>query len=494
MQLIAYFTATERRLLRWRAGVLHAQARFAADERGLAAWRACLARTAGACLTVVADPNDEEFHEERIPRLRGRDRDAVIERRLEQRFPEGRFVVATSLGAAPGERERESLLLASLTDARRLEAWLDAAHECGVHLAGVTSTAWLVAALLTRHVDRDASGLVISVHAHGLRECFVQERQLRFARFVPGEEKALAEQLRDEAGQLLPYLAARRLLGDGVQALRVTVIAPEAQRAAIELALRSQARLNLQFAAMEQLAGQIGLCSAPADLGAEQLSLALAAKRPPRERFFRRADRRRFVQWRTARALLALGVSAFAVSAAAGGLQWLQLQALRDEARRIRLEAQRVDEPGALRADTAVPLRREAERLAADELRRLAAVSAPPEAALVHLSRALEQHPRIELDALRWSAPATAATGGAMTEPVAQTLEINARIAQPDPRAQRADIARFATALQAASGWQIVRTRLPFDWTPQGTLRGGEDATAGSAAALFTVVIARRLE
>lgn len=492
MHLIAYFTSEERRLFRWQGGALHAEGRFSADDQGLAAWRACLARKAGARLTIVADADDEEFHEERVPRLRGRDRRTVIERRLAQRFPNGRLVTATSLGVSLEEPEKESLQLVSLTDERRVEAWLDAAHVCGVRLAGLTSTAWLIPALLARHADRDASGLVISVHSRGLRECFLQRGQVRFARFVPlapcGVD-APGARLRDEIEQLISYLAARRLLANGANPLSVTVIAREAQRPAIEAALRADARLALRLAALEPLAGQIGLRSATADLGAEQLLLALAAKWRPRERFLRLVDRRRLVQWRARRALFAFGASAFAASVAIAGVQWLQLQALRDEVRRIRFDMQQATGLAAPRAAATGSPQREVERLAVEELRRLAAGSAAPEAALAHLSRALAQSPRIELEALTWSVPA--ATAGAMSEPAAQTLEVRARIQQRDLRAQSIEVARFAAALQAASGWQIVRTRLPFDWTPQGTLRGGETVTGSTAQ--FTIVIARPL-
>ena len=488
MQRIAYFTAAERRLLGWSAGVLRAEARFSADDAGLAAWRDCLARHRGTRLTVVTDFDDEEFGEEYIPRLRGRDRAAVIERRLAQRFPNGRFVLASSLGSAPGGRERELLLLASLTDAGRLTPWLDALHECGVQLEGLTSTAWLVAPLLARHAGQGANGLVISLHAQGLRECFLQHGQLRFARFEPdaaGEDAHAVRRLRGELDRLLPYLAARRLLPDEAQVLPVTVIARAASHAAVEAVLPRNARYALRLAALESLAGEIGLRGAPSDLAAEQLFLALAARRRPRAQFTRGTDRRRLLQWRVRRALLALGASVCVAGAATAGFQWLQLQTLHDERRQYLLESRTAAQP------PEVPQRREGERLAVDELRRLAAASAAPEAALVHLSRALEQSPRIELDALTWSVPASGAPGAAAAEPPAQTLEIRARIArhaQADVRALGTEIARFATALQSGSVWQVVRTQLPFDPTPQGTLRSGD-----GVATSFTIVIARPL-
>jgi hypothetical protein len=79
---------------------------------------------------------------------------------------------------------------------------------------------------------------------------------------------------------------------------------------------------------------------------------------------------------------------------------------------------------------------------------------------------------------------------------LAQTLEISARIVgtpRADHRAVNAQIQRFAAALQAERAWQIVRSQLPFDATPQGTLVGGDAGAAGGEVARFVIVIARPL-
>lgn len=130
-----------------------------------------------------------------------------------------------------------------------------------------------------------------------------------------------------------------------------------------------------------------------------------------------------------------------------------------------------------------MPARSENVRLAVDELRRIAAGAPLPEAAFVHLSRALDRCPGITLEALAWR-----------VAPAAQTLDITARVAAHAPsgvRALSAEIAGFAAALQARGEWQVRRTRLPFDLTPEATLRGGDGA--GSPAPRFVIVIARAL-
>ena len=79
---------------------------------------------------------------------------------------------------------------------------------------------------------------------------------------------------------------------------------------------------------------------------------------------------------------------------------------------------------------------------------------------------------------------------------LAQAVEITGRVIaaeRSDVRAVDAEIQRFSAALQAGSGWQVVRSQPPFDMTVQGTLKGSSVAAAGSEAPRFVLVIARPL-
>src|SRR5262245_22082037 len=65
--------------------------------------RDCLGTHRGAVVQVVADLASEDFHEDQIPFLRARERRAVVERRLAQRYPGTRLAAALSLGFAGDE-------------------------------------------------------------------------------------------------------------------------------------------------------------------------------------------------------------------------------------------------------------------------------------------------------------------------------------------------------------------------------------------------------
>jgi hypothetical protein len=75
-------------------------------------------------------------------------------------------------------------------------------------------------------------------------------------------------------------------------------------------------------------------------------------------------------------------------------------------------------------------------------------------------------------------------------------LEISGRVnatQRDDYRGITAQVQRFAGTL-AASGYELVRTTLPFDITPEGTLTGDIGGTSDTGEApRFTVVLLRRL-
>lgn len=499
MRLVVYCTAAERRVLRCSGGRLRPEAAFPADANGVTAFRNYLRNRGAAVATLVIDVPGEEFHEEQIPLLRGRDREAVVERRLAQRFPEARLAVALSLGSADAERRKERLLLASYADARQFSPWLDALNASRVRLAGVYSSALLVPAFAPPEVRSAPLCMVASVHAQGLRVCFFEQGRLRFARFENAQAAATdayAASAHAQISRLADYLATLRALP--VQALPVIVIGHTAQRAAFERAWVSDARFALRFEALEAMARRLGIRAAPPELGAEQLALACAVTRPPREQFARGNDRVGFLHWRLQRALAAAGVLGFAACAAYAGVQGLEALELRDAATVLRLEAlqarQRYERMAA--AFPATQTSAENIRLTVQELRRIAARTALPEPALAQVAAALEQCPQVTLDALKWSVGPRIAPESAASSGLAQTVEITGRVIaaeRSDVRALDAVMQRFAAILGAGSGWQVVRSQLPFDMTVQGTLKGGDDAAAGGEAPRFVLVIARPL-
>jgi len=211
------------------------------------------------------------------------------------------------------------------------------------------------------------------------------------------------------------------------------------------------------------------------------------------------------------RAMPALG---FAGCALYAGASWVDVAGTRADVGDVRTETNSAQQEYQ-RITSAFPVTQTTTdnlRATVVEFTNIARQTAPPERALVYLSKALEDFPLIEIDALQWHierqgeggargpAAATAAAKAAPAEPggsATEILEISGRVGtarRSDYRAITAEVQRFADALRADPAYVVLRTQLPFDVTSEGTLSGDiSTATDTGEAPRFTIVLARSI-
>ena len=505
MRYLLYFTAEDHHLYSSSAGKLEHEAKFSGNDLGVSAFREYLRGRRGALFAVIADLTGEDFHEEQIPWLRGADREAVVQRRLAQRYRDTRLAAALSLGqATTPQRRNERLLLASFTNTQHFAPWLDALEEAGVKLAGVYSVPLLAPALAAKLGARGPRALLVTANRAGLRQCFVENGRLRFARLertVDMVPQALAAFVRSETLRLVQYLGTLRALPREGPPLQAVVVAPPGQRAVFEQALVSDARVAFHTVDCADAQRAVGLRQLPEGSSAEAFYVHLAARKPPREQFASSAERRRYFIWQLQRGIVAAGAAAFVACAFFGFARWLEVFDARERAALQSGEAKLATDRYE-RITAAFPVTQtstENLKVAVVEFRRIAERSPPPEAALAHVSKILGQLPQMDLDAVTWSVggPNTknaAAKPGAQPEAALQ-LELSGRVnatQRNDYRGITAQVQRFAEAL-ASSGYELARTQLPFDITSEGTLTGDIGSGDSGEAPRFTITLARRL-
>src|SRR5690349_19904194 len=323
---ILYFTAEDHYLYRSAGRALELEAKFSGDEAGIAAFRDYLRGQRGALFAVVADLAGEDFHEEQVPSLRGADREAVLSRRLAQRYRDTRLAAALSLGTVDAaERKNERVLLTSFTNTQQLTPWLDALEESGAKLAGVYSIPLLAPALAKRLAARETRQLLVTANRAGLRQCYVENGKLRFARLertVDMVPQALAMFVRSETQRLVQYLVTLRALPREGSAVQVMVVAPPGHKAVFEQAMTSDARLVFRVVEDAEALSAAKLSRVPEGTAAEALFLNLAAHHPLSEQFASREDQHRYFIWQLQRAIVATGLVGFGACAVLGANRW----------------------------------------------------------------------------------------------------------------------------------------------------------------------------
>jgi hypothetical protein len=511
-KLVLYFTAAEHALYRSAGGALELESKFSADPEGLEAFRTHLQGRQGALVYVLADLAGEDFHEDQIPYLRGGDREAVVQRRLAGRYRDTRLAAALSLGYTTGERRTERLLLASFANTEQFTPWIDALVGSGARLSGVYSVPLLAPALVARLGARSDRTFILTANSTGLRQCFVENGRLRFARLERTPDvapDALAAFVRGETLRLVQYLSTLRALPREGPPILVLVVAPAAQHAALEQVLVSDARLTFQTIVVEEAARKVGIKRPPADLPGEQLFLQIAIKYPPKDQFARTEDRRSFVLWQWQRWIVRAGAVGFLACALFAAALWIGLLGVKDqlsdqqrEAREATQQYQRITASFPVTQTTTDNL-----KATVVEFTRIATQSASPEPALVYLSQVVEKFPQMDIESVAWrvgkpgaEAAATRAAAAPAADPataVLQILEVSGRvnaIRRSDYRAITGEVQRFAEALRTDPAWRILRTQLPFDVTSEGTLSGDIGAGEGTEAPRFSITVGRQLK
>ncbi|MCC6212182.1 MAG: hypothetical protein IT513_14185 [Burkholderiales bacterium] len=515
-KLVLYFTANGHALYRWAGGGLALESRFTPDEEGLEGFRAHLKGRRGALVYVLADLAGEDFHEDQIPYLRGSERQAVVDRRLAQRYRDTRLATALTLGLASGERRSERLLLASFTNSQLFAGWLDALGEAGARLSGVYSVPLLAPALAHRLGVRGGRTFVVTANSTGLRQCYVEDGHLRFARLERTADmapEALGPFVRAEMQRLVQYLGTLRAVPREGPPIQVLVIAPAGQRAAFEQALVSDARLVFRTLDLGEAARKVGIRRLGSGAAGEQLFLHLAVRSTPKEQFARGEDRRSYILWKLQRAVALAGIAAFAACLVLAGVRAFDLLGDKNQVSSLRREAQAATQQYERKTATFPVTQTTADNLKATviEFTRIAAQSASPEPALAYLSQVLEKFPQMEIESIQWrvgkpeggappAGPATnapgAATPGSSAPTQMQILEVSGRVnatRRSDYRAITGQVQQFAEGLRGDRSWRVLRTVLPFDVTSEGTLSGDMGLTEGGEAPRFTITVGKAL-
>ena len=168
---ILYFDARQVTACLWKGGKLEAEARFARDdEDALASFSGYVAGAAGSLFYVLADVVEEDFHQETIPYVRGKDRRLLLGRKLAQRYRDLSLALSTSLGYEAGARKEEKVLFASFTNTQQFQPWLAALQAQQARLVGVYSVPLASAALGRKLAVADKRYLLVSRQGAGMRQ------------------------------------------------------------------------------------------------------------------------------------------------------------------------------------------------------------------------------------------------------------------------------------------------------------------------------------
>lgn len=487
-------------------GVVHAEGEFTADPPGLEAFGEYLGRHRGSVFMLLADVAEEGFQLEDIPHVAGKDRSALIARKLAQYFYGTPFTLAVSQGRQKEGRRDERLLLVGLTRPQLFEPWLAALRDSRSVLSGVYSLSQTVASLLAKAKTPPPHVLLITLTRGGLRQSFFADGQLRFSRLTAlatgsQEESAIATTI--EATKMHQYLVGQRLIERG-KPLVTRVLVHPANVAAMRARCHDTAELQFDFLDLQQETKRLGLRTPSADSRAEMLFCHLLVRQTPAAQFAPPAERQYFRLWQTrfglksASGLILIGGLLFA---AKQGIDMLKIQDAVDAvALQTRQDQQRYD--AVLQSLPQIPLSTESLRALVGRYEAVLKRAPGPEPLLVQLSQSLDAFPSIELERIDWTIveqlppPKTGETRPPeMGSGPYAMAKIDARLPIAlvgNQRGQLALVADFAKRLGATPATLVQVLQQPVD-TQSGQTLKSSDETRVLEAPRFSFSLIRKL-
>src|SRR3989338_1316964 len=164
---------------------------------------------------LLVDFIEEDFRQESVPHLIGRNRRALLERKFDQFYRGTPFQQATLLQRQKTGRRDDDMLFSALTNPALVKLWLDILLAQQIPLAGIYSVPQISAPLIKDHPS-DYLLLISWEKFSGLRQTYFSGHRLQISRLTPvHDELSFRDAVVKELARTHQYLKSLSLLPPG---------------------------------------------------------------------------------------------------------------------------------------------------------------------------------------------------------------------------------------------------------------------------------------
>lgn len=316
---ILYISNSHAAMYEWQNGALLAPAVFTADDAGRDAFEQYVKTDTRTVISVLVDVIEEEFRNELVPHVSGRDHAILVARRAEQAFRLTPYRLSVVQGRrATGKREDE-VLLSGLTNPEIIKSWLEILSESKVPVRGMYSVAQLSADVLGRmKVTAKCALMITRQEFGGLRQSYFVNAKLKISRQTPAslaDAAQYAELLFAEVNKTQRYLMRLKLV-DRDDVLHVHVVSDDTEADALRAVCRDSAFIQFHFHALNDALAGVAPGVSKHRYG-EPLYVHSLRKRTPKSDYSTPLERR-YNMYRRAR----IGLYGLSFAALMGGMVW----------------------------------------------------------------------------------------------------------------------------------------------------------------------------
>lgn len=405
---------------------------------------------------LLTDFIEEDFHLETIPYLPRRSRDALLQRKFAQLYPDTPFHLASELQRQSNGRRDVEMLLSALTNPNMLQPWLGILLAEKVPVVGIYSVAQLSASLVATQETADVLFVSYQKWA-GLRQSYFKAGHLQFSRLTALSHDA-AFYDHQVAELVRTYHFLRRLNHLSAEhVLTVRLLCHSDDQAWLQQKLPEDAAIRYEFASLNSLGRILGCSEVFDDTDASALFLHQLATQPPNVHYGQAQHTHYFRLWQVRRilnigsALLLLLCMAWALHNVWDSLPDRQhATAMQVSTRQMQQQTQQILQHLPQSTLPAADV-----KAAVLTMRQFKHNRRLPDAVLLPLSQVLDRFPDIQLDELTWQIHVADEQQGEMV------CQAHLRPFTGNYRAALQMLEQFKTALQR-QGYQVEALTSPL--------------------------------
>lgn len=467
-RVLMFLSASQFQAHVWDDGALTHSQEFNDNQEGREQFAAFL-RTWHYPAFLLTDMIEEDFRHETILHLRGKERNAQIQRKFEQFYRNTPFREATLHQRQQDGRRDDEMLFSALTNPALIQTWLDVMLQEHIPLVGIYSVPG-ISKPLVRNIPSDHILLLTWEKGAGLRQTYFNAKRLYLSRLTPvADEQSFCDVVATEASRTQQYLKSLSLLPLG-QTLQVYIVCDAADRGELQSRLHDAGDMAYAYLDIKQLCHDVGLHNGHPGSDATPLLLHLLATEPPPTHYANTEHTHYYGLWHANRRLLWLSVLIACAGLLLGSLNLWEESRMNADSIALQAQAQQLTQ-----RSRQIILGFPAQLAPADDmksvvttLRKLDSYTPPPEEVWLGLSIALETFPRIRIDHLSWQSGEAAAKGGS---PGTQVMKISGQLEgwENGYRDSLNYLNRFQQALKERN-YEVTDLVLPLDVSSKGSI------------------------
>lgn len=471
---------------------------FADDDAGLRKFDAYLAANCEQSCFIVIDVIEEEFAPDTIPRLGMRDRAALLQRRLQRKFPGTPYRLPVYQGTKGRGSDEAVVVHSAISNHELLDPWLQIILRHEVALTGVFSVPLLAPDLLNCLRKTASPALLITQHQqHRLRQAFIHNGHVQSARLSQSmsiSDEEYPQFVLTEIGRSRRYLERTRLLSS-MEQLDVYIVADSNLAERILECAQSDSPLQIHFIKPEAAAKRVGISSIPTSDRLELLYLARSFRRRPKHSYAVSGEARFWHMRRLRGAFIGAAVFVAAACSVMSGLHLSEAWLIKRQSAEIDRQYTQLNEAFRRENERLDPIEADSHemKLAVDTGDFILSNRLPVPWVMQQLGFVMGNYPDVKILTLGWSVESAALDAPSRTRrgdtpmpvPVPAVTAINASmIADIAPfdgnmRKAFARIDALVEELEERTAFSdVVAVEYPLDARPQSSISGeivGED-------------------